>query len=410
MSDLPNQRPAIGTAAASTAPVIVIAPDSYKGSLTAQQAAEAIARGVRQAIPQAQLYLCPIADGGEGTLEAMLHAGGQRRQIAVRDACGTVRQVPVALLPDGSALIESAEIVGITDAGAMTQPVASRSTQGIGDAIRLLLDDGVRHFLIALGGSSTNDGGAGMLAALGLKLYDSAGNLLAPHPDAMSLLARIDATGLDRRLLEASIVGMSDVDNPLCGEHGASAIFGPQKGVTAAQLPALDNTLRHFAALLEEALPAKPVTDNAARLATAAGAGAAGGLGFGLLALGGTLRSGAKTVCDKIGLDAHLQGAHWLVTGEGRSDVQTLHGKAPFEAAARASRYGVAASLLSGAVDLTALPALRRHFSGCFSLTMGPGTLADAIAQAAPLLEAAAEQMASVWLAGQHAATPVVAA
>jgi glycerate kinase len=394
----------------AAAPVIVIAPDSFKGSLTAQQAADAIGRGILLAIPAARLHFCPIADGGEGTLDAMLFAGGERQHIAVRDARGALRDVPVAILPDGSAVIESAEIVGITDAAAMAQQITDRSTRGIGDAIRLLLDQGVRSFLIALGGSSTNDGGAGLLSALGLKLYDANDNLLEPCPAAMQVLARVDISGLDSRLAHATIVAMSDVDNPLCGSNGASAIFGPQKGMTPEQFSTLDNTLAHFAMLLEAALKSDATRMSGAigtdtKISASAGAGAAGGLGFALLALGATLRSGAQTVCDKIGLDAHLQGADWLITGEGRSDRQTLHGKAPFEAATRARRLGVPSSLLSGAIELAALPPLRQHFSGCFSLVMGPGTLADAVAQADQLLQASAEQIAAVWLSGYNQAT-----
>lgn len=379
--------------ASAAAPVIVIAPDSFKGSLTARQVAEAIGRGILQAIPDARLHFCPIADGGEGTLDAMLHAGGERQTIRLRDARGMQREAPVAILPNGTAVIETAEIVGITDANAMALPVAERSTEGIGDAIRILLDRGVRSFLIALGGSSTNDGGAGMLCALGLKLYDNAGALLPPGPAALQKLARIDASGLDSRLAQATIVGMSDVDNPLCGGNGASAVFGPQKGVLPDQVAVLDRALAHFSDLFEQA--------TGRRAANSAGAGAAGGLGYALLMLGGQLQSGAQTVCDHIGLDAHLQGADWLITGEGRSDTQTLHGKAPFVAGGRARQFGVDSTLLSGAIDQQALPALRQHFTGCFSIVLGPTSLEQAIAQADRLLQDSAEQIAAVWQAGR---------
>jgi glycerate kinase len=377
----------------ASAPVIVIAPDSFKGSLTARQVADAIGRGILQAIPDARLHFCPIADGGEGTLDAMLHAGGKTQMIKLRDASGRVREAPVAILPNGTAVIESAEIVGITDTHSMALPVGNRSTEGIGDAIRILLDQGIRSFLIALGGSSTNDGGAGMLCALGLKLYDAAGALLPGGPAALQKLARIDTSGLDSRLAEASITGMSDVNNPLCGDNGASAVFGPQKGVQPEQVAVFDQALAHFAALLE------PATGRQA--ATVAGAGAAGGLGYALLMLGAQLESGAETVCRHIGLDAYLQKADWLITGEGRSDTQTLHGKAPFVAARHARSFGVDSSLLSGAIDQQALTALRQHFTGCFSIVLGPVSLAQAIAEADQLLQASAEQIAAVWHAGR---------
>jgi glycerate kinase len=382
----------------AAAPVIVIAPDSFKGSLTARQVADAIGRGILQAIPNARLHVCPIADGGEGTLDAMLHAGGTTQMIKLRDASGRLREAPVAILPNGTAVIESAEIVGITDVHATTLPVGKRSTEGIGDAIRILLDQGVRSFLIALGGSSTNDGGAGMLCALGLKLYDAAGILLPPGPVALQKLARVDSSGLDSRLTASTIIGMSDVNNPLCGEHGASAVFGPQKGVAPDQVAVLDRALAHFAELLEPAI--------GRQAAKIAGAGAAGGLGYALLMLGAQLESGAETVCTHIGLDTYLQNADWLITGEGRSDTQTLHGKAPFIAARHARSFGVDSSLLCGAIDAKALPALRQHFSGCFSIVLGPVSLEQAIAQADQLLQASAEQIAAVWHAGRTQKEP----
>jgi glycerate kinase len=377
----------------AAAPVIVIAPDSFKGSLTARQVADAISRGILQAIPDARLQVCPIADGGEGTLDAMLHAGGNTQMIKLRDASGRLREAPVAILPNGTAVIESAEIVGLTDTHATALPVGKRSTEGIGDAIRVLLDQGVRSFLIALGGSSTNDGGAGMLCALGLKLYDAAGVLLPPGPVALQKLARIDSSGLDSRLTASAIIGMSDVDNPLCGEHGATAVFGPQKGVETDQVAILDRALAHFAELLE--------STTGRQAANVAGAGAAGGLGYALLMLGAQLKSGAETVCSHIGLDTYLQDADWLITGEGRSDTQTLHGKAPFVAAQHARSFGVDSFLLSGAIDAQALPALRQHFTGCFSIVLGPVSLEQAIAQADRLLQASAEQIAAVWHAGR---------
>jgi glycerate kinase len=376
------------------APTIVIAPDSFKGSLTAQQVASAIGRGILRAIPAAQLYYCPIADGGEGTLEVMLQAGGEVRTLVVRGAGGAERKAPVALLPDGTAVIESAEIVGITDAAGMNCAVTERSTEGIGDAIRQLLDQGIRSFLIALGGSSTNDGGAGLLCALGVRFFDAAGEVLPAGPTALHRLVTVDMSGLDPRLAQSTIIGMSDVDNPLCGAHGATAIFGPQKGVQPEQIATLDAALAHYATLLESAA-GKQAT-------TTPGAGAAGGLGYALLMLGAHLQSGAETICEQIGLDRRLQDADWLITGEGRSDVQTLHGKAPFVAARRARGFGVDTTLLSGAIDQDALGPLNLHFNGCFSIVLGPTTLESAIANADQLLQDSAAQIAGLWQTGRY--------
>ncbi|WP_244813512.1 glycerate kinase [Caballeronia sp. Lep1P3] len=370
---------------ATPAPVVVIAPDSFKGSLSAEDVANAIAEGIRRARPDAQIRILPMADGGEGTLDAMLAAGGERRMLDVRGAAGARRNAATGLLADGSAMIETAEVVGITDPDGMAAPVTERSTLGMGEAIRALLDSGARKFFVALGGSSTNDGGAGLLVGLGVKLFDADGNELQPVPSALAKVARVDASGLDVRVNEAQFVGMSDVDNPLTGEHGATAVFGPQKGVTPDQIPVLDAALAHFADRLEPALGFAKRNEP--------GAGAAGGLGFALHMLGARFETGAEVVAREIGLDAALEGADWLITGEGRSDVQTLHGKAPFIACKHARAAGVPASLLSGAVDPAALPRLSAHFSGCFSPAPGPITLDVAIRDAARLLANEAEQL-----------------
>jgi glycerate kinase len=369
----------------SSAPVVVIAPDSFKGSLSAEQVAQAIAAGITRARPDAVVRICPMADGGEGTLDAMLTGGGERRVLTVRGAAGPLREAATGLLGDGSAIVETAEIVGITDPVGMGVPVQARSSRGMGEAIRTLLDAGVRRFFVALGGSSTNDGGAGLLAGLGMKLFDAQGQELEPTPEQLARLHRVDVSQLDARLADASFVGMSDVDNPLTGEHGATAVFGPQKGVGPEQIASVDAALARFADLLEPAL------QRTAR--NLPGAGAAGGLGFALHMLGAQFEPGAETVARQIGLDAALDGADWLITGEGRSDVQTLHGKAPFIACGHARALGVPATLLSGAVDASALPRLAEHFSGCFSPAPGPITLEVAIRDSARLLSNEAEQL-----------------
>lgn len=377
----------------ASTPIIVIAPDSFKGCLSAQQVAVAISAGVLAAAPHAQVRLCPMADGGEGTLEALLYGGGERRCLQVHGAAGVLRSAAVGILSDGSALIESAEIVGFTDSVGTAITVENRSTRGLGEALLALLDSSHRRFLIGLGGSSTNDAGIGMLAALGLKLYDAAGKLLEPLPSQLGQLARVDIDGFDPRLKDIDIVAMSDVDNPLCGQTGATAIFGPQKGVRPDQVKQLDALLGRFATLLEQAA--------GRHAATVTGAGAAGGLGYALLMLGAKLQSGAQTVADYVGLDAALKDADWLITGEGRSDAQTLRGKAPLIVAQRARQAGIPAALLSGAIDRCALTPLQTSFSGCFSIVFGPLTFHEAIANAADLLRDSAEQMTHLWLSGR---------
>ncbi|KMY85719.1 Glycerate kinase [Candidatus Paraburkholderia calva] len=290
------------------APVVVTAPDSFKGSLFAEGVTNAIVKGIRRARPDAQIRISPMTDGGEGTLDAIL---------------------------------ETAEMVGITDPDSMAVPVTERSTLGMGEAIRALLDTGARKFFVVLGGSSTNDGGAGLLVGLGLKLFDAHGAELEPVPSALAKITRIDVSGLDGRVKEAEFVGMSDVDNPLNGDHGATAIFGPQKGVMPEQIVGIDATLAHFANVLEPAMAVVKRNEP--------GAGAAGGLSFALHMLGARFETGAEVVAREIGLDAALKGTG-LITGEDRSDMQTLHGKAvhSLQARARCWRAGDAALGCSG--------------------------------------------------------------
>ncbi len=376
-------------------PIVVIAPDSFKGSVSAPDAAAAIGRGIERVWPDAELRLCPMADGGEGTLDAILSRGGERRTFPVTGAGGARLDAAYGWIDDGAiAVIEAAQVVGITDAAGVAVDVEQRSTRGIGELIRAALDAGIRRFMIGVGGSSTNDGGAGMLVALGLSLVDAAGRTIAPTPDGLASLAAVDARALDARLAEAVITIMSDVNNPLCGERGATAIFGPQKGVRPERIAELDARLARFASLSERAL--------GRRASALPGAGAAGGLGFALQLIGGEMRSGAEVVADLVGLDAALAGASWLITGEGKSDRQTLLGKTPWVVAQRAAAKRVPATLLSGGVDPDALSALTRHFAGCFALPSGPATLADCVGNAATLLADRAEQLAHLFNAARR--------
>ena len=370
-------------------PIVVIAPDSFKGSLAAPAVCAAIARGLARVWPDVAIRACPMADGGEGTLDAVLSRGGKRKTREVTGAGGKTRTAAYGLVnaSEGvTAIIEAAEIVGITDPDGMALDVTARSTTGMGQMIGALLDAGVRRFMIGVGGSSTNDGGAGMLAALGIKITDDSGRVVAPTPRGLASAAHADASGLDRRLSESAITIMSDVNNPLCGERGATAVFGPQKGVRLGDIATLDTTLSRYATLVERAV--------GRGVAEQPGAGAAGGLGFALQLVGASFRSGAEVVADLIGLDAALKGATWAFSGEGRSDRQTLLRKAPFVVAERARAVGVPITLLSGAVDAAALPELSKVFSGCFALPSGPMSLADCIAGADTLLADRAEQIA----------------
>jgi glycerate kinase len=378
-------------------PRIVVAPDSFKGSLSAPDVCAALARGFARAWPAAEVIARPMADGGEGTLDAILTAvgnTGRRQHCRVRGAGGAPIEADYGLLAgDGEAIaiVEIAQVVGITDRGGMDASVGARTTRGVGELVVALLDQGVRRFMIGLGGSSTNDGGAGLLAALGLSLRDATGREIAPGPDGLATLAHADAAALDPRLSACAITIMSDVNNPLTGKSGATAIFGPQKGVSASQMRGFDDAIARFAERAEAAIGRKA--------AESPGAGAAGGLGFALQLLGGAFQSGAEVVAELINLDAALAGAAWAITGEGRSDAQTLLRKAPFVVAEHARAQGVPVTLISGAVDSAALPELGRYFAGCFALPNGPLSLDECIANADALLADRAEQVARVFSA-----------
>jgi len=371
-------------------PAVVLAPDSFKGSLSAAAAAAALAEGLRRVWPDADLRLCPMADGGEGTLDAVLSRGGRRSTDRVSDVSGQPLTVAYGSIGEpATAVLEVAQVVGLTDPAVATIDVEHRTTLGVGELMRHRLDAGVRRFMIGLGGSSTNDGGAGLLAALGLSLTDARGQAIAPTPAGLAALAAVDASGLDPRLADAEIIVMSDVNNPLTGDRGATAIFGPQKGASRERIAEIDRRIANFASLAERALNRRAQDEP--------GAGAAGGLGFALQLIGGKMRSGAEVVADLVGLDAALDGAGWAITGEGRSDAQTALGKTPLIVALRAAAQQIPVSLISGSIDRSALPALGRYFAGCFSLPSGPAKLEQCLAQAAELLADRAEQVARLF-------------
>jgi glycerate kinase len=378
---------------------IVLAPDSFKGSLSAEAVCGALQVGLRRVLPGAEIVLRPMADGGEGTLDAISTAlagtGARRKQALVRNAAGQSAEAGYALVRHGiyeAAVIEVAQIVGIEDARNMAIGVADRTSYGVGELMRLLLAEGIRHFFIGLGGTSCNDGGAGMLAALGVKFIGTFRREIEPTPNGLAKLISVDVTGLDTRLADCEITLLSDVNNPLTGERGATAIFGPQKGIASADIAHIDGVISGYAERLEAALQ-RAARENP-------GAGAAGGLGYALQLMGGKFESGAQTVARLIGLAEACTGADWLITGEGRSDEQTLLGKTPFAAATVAREHGKAglkATLISGGVDPEALASLGETFNGgCFSIVPGPMALDQAVIRAPELLANAAEQIARI--------------
>ncbi|WP_138737995.1 glycerate kinase [Pseudomonas sp. FSL W7-0098] len=372
---------------------IVIAPDSFKDSLSAEKVADAIAAGLADVMPHAQLIKCPMADGGEGTVEAIVAAGnGQLRRNHVQGPLGAPIEAHWGWLPDShTAIIEMAEASGLQLLKPEQRNACITSTFGTGELIKAALDAGARRVILAIGGSATNDAGAGALQALGLGLFDAQGNHLPRGGLALAHVARIELSGLDPRLAEVRFEIAADVNNPLCGEHGASAIFGPQKGASAEQVRLLDQALGHFADHCANVLP-KDVRHEP-------GSGAAGGLGFAAKAFfGAQFRAGVEVVAELVGLAEAVKGADLVITGEGRFDAQTLRGKTPFGVASIARAEGVPVVILAGTLG-EGYQALYEHgINAAFAIASGPMTLQDACARAAPLLTDRARDIARLLI------------
>jgi glycerate kinase len=371
---------------------IVIAPDSFKDSLSAEGVAEAIALGLAEVWPDAHLIKCPMADGGEGTVESILAAcDGELHRIHVRGPLGATVDAAWGWLPQShTAIIEMAEASGLQLVAPNLRDACTSSTYGTGELIRAALDAGAQRVILAIGGSATNDGGAGAMQALGVKLLDAQDQTLVPGGLALAQLARLDLSEIDPRLAQVRFDIAADVNNPLCGPHGASAIFGPQKGASPAQVEQLDQALEHFAELCAQALD-KDVRDEP-------GSGAAGGLGFAAKAfLGAQFQAGVEVVAELVGLAEAVKGADLVITGEGRFDAQTLRGKTPFGVARIAHQHGVPVIVIAGTLG-EGYQALYEHgIDAAFALASGPMTLEQACAEAPRLLRDRARDIARVW-------------
>ncbi|EJM01028.1 glycerate kinase [Pseudomonas sp. GM102] len=371
---------------------IVIAPDSFKDSLSAQGVAEAIALGLADVWPDAHLIKCPMADGGEGTVESILAAcDGELCRTHVRGPLGATVEAAWGWLPQShTAIIEMAEASGLQLVAPNLRDACTSSTYGTGELIRAALDAGAQRVILAIGGSATNDGGAGAMQALGVKLLDARDQILVPGGLALAQLARLDLSEIDPRLAKVRFDIAADVNNPLCGPHGASAIFGPQKGASPEQVEQLDQALGRFAELCAQALD-KDVRDEP-------GSGAAGGLGFAAKAfLGAQFQAGVEVVAELVGLAEAVKGADLVITGEGRFDAQTLRGKTPFGVARIARQHGVPVIVIAGTLG-EGYQALYEHgIDAAFALASGPMTLEQACAEAPRLLRERARDIARVW-------------
>ena len=363
---------------------IVIAPDSYKGSVSAVDVARAMERGVLKIFPDAEIHKIPIADGGEGTVEALVAAtDGQVRQCEVTGPLGERIVANWGVLGDGvTAVMEMASASGLPLVAREKRNPRTATTYGTGELMCAILDAGLRKIIIGIGGSATNDGGAGMARALGVRFVDAMGKELPDGGAALAGLASIDLEGLDPRLQETQLTVACDVDNPLCGPRGASAVFGPQKGATLEIVAELDAALWHYSLIAQKT--------TGRLVAELPGAGAAGGLGAGLLLFTpAVLKPGVEIVLEAVGFSERVEGAAFVLTGEGRTDFQTAFGKAPVGVARAAKRHRVPVFCLSGGLGEGADETLSQGIDAVLSICDRPMSLDECMAQGSQLIEAA---------------------
>jgi glycerate 2-kinase len=366
---------------------VVLAPDSFRGSLSAAAVVDHLAEGISSVRADVRVVRCPVADGGEGTLDAALGAGFTR--VPVRAAGPAGRPVDSAIaVRDGVAVAEMADACGLVRMGGGRLNPLGASSRGAGDLVRAALDAGCRKIVLAVGGSASTDGGAGMLEALGARLLDADGIAVSPGGAGLTQLSRVDLSSLDRRLASTKIVLASDVDNPLLGADGAAAVYGPQKGATDADVHLLEKALTRWADLVDPQSAGLP------------GAGSAGGVGFAAMAaLGARMRPGIDVVLDLVGLRDLVEGADLVVAGEGRLDGQTLRGKAVAGVASVARAFRVPAVAVCGARRLddegVAALGLRR----VYALTDLEPDVDRCLADAGALLERVGRLVASAHLA-----------
>ena len=358
---------------------VVLCPDSFKGSLDAAAVATAMAHGVHAACPTAQVRALPMADGGEGTAELITHTLGWEWHLS--DVHGPTGDHVTAGwgfdAKDRRAVIDVASACGLGLVAADQRDPWQLDSRGVGELMRSAIEAGAEQLLIGLGGSGTVDGGAGMLAALGVRFLDADGKELPPTPAGLASLDRADVSGLDPGLAGVEIVVLTDVDNPLTGPHGASAVFGPQKGLEKTDIDAMDAHLGHLAAVIDTARPLRRPVDTP-------GAGAAGGLGFALdCVLGGEARMGATYLADLVELDEAIAASQLVITGEGQIDGQTSRGKVVAEVVGRARHLGVPVVAVAGSIDCSEEELAAVGLDDARALCDGSITLEQALADPA---------------------------
>ncbi len=373
---------------------VLLCPDSFKDALSADEAAKAMAKGIKRAVPSAITQLCPLADGGEGSLDALIATTrAERRTLTVKDALGRPRQAAWGWLDEQrTAFIELAEASGLQHLTREERNALHTTTYGVGELFRAALEAGATHALLLLGGSATNDAGAGMLQALGATLLDAQGQPLPRGGAALQQLATLDLSTLDPRLADLHVEAAVDVDNPLLGERGASAVFGPQKGATEGDVAILDRALGHFADLTAKALGRDE--------RELPGAGAAGGMGFAARCfLNATLTPGIEMIMQQANVARLLNEADVVITGEGRLDGQSLAGKTPIGVARAAKHLGKPVVVLAGSLGDGWQACTDEGVTAAFALADGLMTLEQALPRTAELLADRCESIARLWLA-----------
>lgn len=354
---------------------IILAPDSFKGSLSAKEMCQAMTKGIKRVNSQIQISEFPLADGGEGTLENLVYATeGTKHEVEVLDPLRRKMNAFYGVLGDKeTVIIEMAQASGLPLLKIEERNPLVATSYGTGQLISAALDKGFRKFIIGLGGSATNDGGAGMLRALGVKLYGSDGEeLLVDRIEELKNLATFDLSALDKRIEEAEFLIASDVNNPLCGPLGASAIFGPQKGADKSMIKTLDETLHHFASIIHKR--------TGVDVLELTGAGAAGGMGAALIAfLDAEVKSGIEITMEYMGLPSEIQDANLIVTGEGKLDQQTLGGKVISGVCKLAKDSDIPVIAICGSTNLSGKQLDELGLIAAFSIVPGPCTLDEAI-------------------------------
>ncbi|MGR5176855.1 glycerate kinase [Vibrio parahaemolyticus] len=369
---------------------IIIAPDSYKESLTAMEVAEAIEAGFKKIFSDAEYIRLPMADGGEGTVQSLVDAtDGSVVTCEVTGPLGQPVEGFFGLMGnDSTAIIEMAAASGLHLVEPEQRNPLITTTFGTGELVKAALDRGVKHIIVGIGGSATNDGGIGMAQALGARLLDSEGRELGFGGGELSKLASIDLSNLDARLTDIKLEVACDVDNPLCGPKGASHVFGPQKGATPEMVATLDANLAHYADIIK--------TTNGRDVVNTAGAGAAGGLGAALLGLfDASLRPGIQIVMDAVNLSDVVKDADLVITGEGRIDSQTIHGKTPIGVARTAKQYDIPVIAIAGSTAKDCAVVHEHGIDAAYSVVLGATDLPTALKEAAFNVEMTSRNIAA---------------